>query len=353
MNEKLKLDGNKLLSHLDLVEDWMEDQWKINPIYIAFSPSSMCNHKCTFCVYHYKEFKPIYFPKPRYLSLVDEWKKMRIKSVFFAGDGDPLLNKDCVEMVEYTSKAGIDIAMNTNGRLLNDAKAKVLAENLSWIRVSLNAGTKENYGKIHGTSEKDFEIVLNNLKSLVKYKKKNSEFVIGVQCLLLQENFYEIRGLAKLLKEIGVDYLAIKPFLKHPLVDYSTEVENKDEVLKELLKAESLNDENFKFVLRENNFKPARKRNYEKCLSGPFMVEVDAKGDVYTCGPYINDKNHMYGNILDQSFEQMWKSEERKKITKEIQSKLDVSNCMPFCRPDSVNQLLWNLKNPPLHINYI
>lgn len=356
---KLQLDGNKLTSHLDEVEQWMEDQWSVNPVFVAFSPSSMCNHKCTFCVYHYKEFKPIYFPRERYLSLVDEWSNLGIKSIFFAGDGEPLMNKDCIEMIEYTKQNKIDVAMNTNARLINETKAESLAKNLSWIRISLNAGTPTNYKNIHRTSENDFFKVLENLKLLVKYKRKyqeeNPDFVIGVQCLLLQENFHEIRDLAGQLKEIGVDYLAVKPFLKHPLITFDSELkENKDDVLKELAKAESLNSDNFKFVLRENNFKESSgKREYKRCLSGPFMLELDAKGNLYTCGPYIENEDHCYGNILNKSFKEVWDSERRKEVTKNIQENLDVKNCMPYCRPDSVNKFLWEIKNPPMHVNFI
>ncbi|MAX66649.1 MAG: radical SAM protein [Bacteriovoracaceae bacterium] len=353
---KLQLDGNKLLNHLDRVEDWMSNPMDIAPIYVAFSPSSMCNHKCTFCVYHYKEFKPIYFPIERYMSLVEELKEVDVKSIFFAGDGDPLMNKDCVEMVEKTKAEGIDIALNTNGRLLNAKKAESLAQNLSWIRISMNAGTRDNYSQIHGTQKKDFDKVIENIQHLVKYKKMygREDFIIGIQCLLLEENFLEIRDMAKMLKELGVDYLAIKPFLKHPLIKYSTEVKNKVEVLKELKKAESLNDENFKFVLRENNFlQESGQRSYKKCLSGPFMIEIDARGDVYSCGPYIGNNDHKYGNIMNQNFQMMWQSDERKEKMKFIQEKLDVKNCMPFCRPDSVNRFLWEVKNPPMHVNFI
>jgi hypothetical protein len=49
----------------------------------------------------------------------------------------------------------------------------------------------------------------------------------------------------------------------------------------------------------------------------------------------------------------MWDSERRKEITLRIQNDLDISKCMPFCRPDSVNTFLWELKNPPIHANFI
>lgn len=351
---KLQLDGNKMFYHLDRVENWMDGK-TIYPIYIAFSPSSLCNHKCNFCVYHYKEFTPIYFPKQRYFALVDEWKNLDVKSIFFAGDGEPLLNKDAVDMIAYTRKAGIDIAMNTNGRLMTPAKNETLVKSLDWIRISVNGGTSESYSKVHGTSEKDFEIVMSNIQDLVEKKKEfNSDIVIGVQCVLLEENHKDIAIMAKRLKEIGVDYYAVKPFLKHPGTKFNSELKNKKEVLTELEKLKSLNDDNFQFALRAGNFTPqSGERSYRNCLSGPFMIEVDAYGDVYSCGPHIGDKRHCYGNVIEQSFEDMWNSERCKKVMKYVQETLDVSKCMPNCRPNSVNKFLWELKNPPQHVNFI
>jgi radical SAM protein with 4Fe4S-binding SPASM domain len=350
---RLNLDGNKMLHHLDSVESWINGE-NIYPIYIAFSPSSLCNHKCTFCVYHYKEFEPIYFPLKSYKSLVDEWANNNVKSIFFAGDGEPLLNKDCAEMIEYTRNSGIDIAMNSNGRLISKKNVKSIVENLDWIRISLNAGSSESYKKIHCTSDKDFEIVLNNLKMMVEEKKAlSSSITIGVQCVLLNDNKDEIKSLAICLKEIGVDYLSIKPFIKHPGTKFDDVIENKTEVLKELEKLSSLSDENFQFNIRVNNFVTDFKRQYNQCLSGQFMIEIDAKGDVYSCGPYIGDKRHCYGNIIEQSFDDMWNSERKKKVMSYIQEKLDVKKCMSSCRPDSVNTFLWNLKNPPKHVNFI
>lgn len=351
---KLQLDGNKMLNHLDQVQKWKNGEL-IYPIYIAFSPSSLCNHTCEFCVYHYKKFEPIYFPKERYMALVDEWAKLGVKSIFYAGDGEPLLNKGSVEMIEYTRKAGIDIAMNTNGILMTKATNRILVDCLDWIRISVNAGTEETYSKIHGTAKGDFSKVVENIRDLVVQKReRKSDIVIGVQCVLLEENKNDIEGLAETLKEIGVNYLAVKPFLKHPWIKYSNEVKNKADTLKRLMSLDHLNSDEFQFVMRENNFNPAfGERTYKKCLSGRFMIEVDARGDVYSCGPYIGDKKHCYGNILEDSFETMWKSERCQKVMHYIQNELDVSKCMPHCRPDSVNKFLWDVTNPPKHVNFI
>lgn len=350
----LQLDGNKLLFHLDRVNAWRKGE-DIYPIYIAFSPTSYCNHKCVFCVYHYKEFKPIFFPYERYEKLAYEWKELGVRSLFFAGDGDPLLNKKTPQMVEVSKKAGMDIALNTNGRLLNDESIKIFARDLTFIRISLNAGTKENYAQIHGTQEKDFDIVLENLSKLVTEKKRiNSNITIGVQCLLLSLNYHEIPELAKKLKQLGVNYLAIKPFLKHPEIAFDDEVENLEEKLQELSNfSEEISDRNFKLALRKGLFLDKFNRSYKSCLSTDFMIEVDALGDLYSCGPYIGHEDHKLGNILEKSFQEVWKSEKALKAREFIRCGVDVSKCMPFCRPNSVNETLWQIKNPPAHVNYI
>jgi GTP 3',8-cyclase len=350
---KLQLDGNKLFHHLDSVESWLKGE-EIFPLYVAFSPSSLCNHACVFCVYNYKKFEPIYFPLERYKELVDEWQGLGVKSVFFAGDGDPLLNRNCVEMARYTSERGISIAMNTNGRLLTPERSGILVRSLEWIRVSMNAGTEGTYAKIHGTNARDFEIVMANLAAMVQAREASgSRMTIGVQCLLLEENLAEIPTLAERVKAIGADYLAIKPFLKHPLISEARTPENLDRALGDLRELSKLSDERFKFVLRENLFRQSHERTYKQCLAGPFMIEIDAKGDVYSCGPYIGDEGHKYGNVLKTSFAEMWRSEGKKKTMCRVQGEVDVGKCMPFCRPDSVNRLLWELKNPPEHVNYI
>lgn len=350
----LQLDGNKLLFHLDRVNPWKRGE-SIYPIYIAFSPTSYCNHKCIFCVYHYKEFKPIFFPLKRYEALALEWKALGVRSLFFAGDGDPLLNKSTPQMVEASKKAGIDIALNTNGRLLNDESIRIFVRDLTFIRISMNAGSSESYAKIHGTQSKDFEIVLENIEKLVAEKKRtNSNITIGIQCVLLSSNVSEIKPLSERLKKLGVNYLAVKPFLKHPEIAFDDEILNLEEVLDELSSfSEEISDKHFKLVLRKGLFLDKFSRSYKQCLSTDFMIEVDAVGDIYSCGPYIGKTEHKLGNIMEMSFSDAWNSEQGIKGREFIRCGVDVSSCMPFCRPHSVNETLWQIKNPPAHINYI
>jgi MoaA/NifB/PqqE/SkfB family radical SAM enzyme len=354
MNKQFNLDGHKMLHHLDEVVKWQKGE-DIYPIYMAISPSSLCNHKCNFCVYHYKEFKPVYFPMDKYKRLVIEFANSGLKALFFSGDGEPLINKHTPEMMQLAKEKGIDVALNTNGSLLTKDKADVILPVASWIRVSLNAGSAQNYKSIHGTSDKDFQKVIDNLEYMVSLKKeKGLDCTIGVQCTVTKDNFHEIKSIAHLMQKIGVDYFSVKPFLKHPGTEYDSTIENLDEYLKDLGALKELNTDDYQFHLREALFHPSEPRKYNKCLSLPFMVELDASGELYTCGPHIGNPDFSYGNTFEHGYAGVWESDKKKNTMKRIQDIKDLDkHCMSNCRPNALNEFLWKLSTPPTHTNFI
>jgi radical SAM protein with 4Fe4S-binding SPASM domain len=284
--------------------------------------------------------------------------KKGVKSVMFAGEGEPLLFKNLDLIVEHCSKVGIDTSLTTNFVPLNKKNIERCIENCSWIKVSLNAGTASSYAKIHQTKELDFERVINNLEYALQYKKeKNLECTVGVQMLLLPENKDEAVILAQKCKDIGVDYLVIKPYSQH-LFSETTKYENIDysqmmNIEKDL---EIFNDDNFNVVFRANTMQKyvEKKQPYSKCYSTPFFWGyIAADGKVFGCSAYLGDENFCYGNIYENSFEEIWESDKRKASYNFVQNELDIKNCRVNCRMDEVNRYLWRLKNPNSHDNFI
>src|SRR5690606_21971371 len=123
----------------------------------------------------------------------------------------------------------------TNGRLLNEKNIPIFVRDLSFIRFSVNAGTKATYAKIHGTQETDFDIVLKHLQNFVEEKRKTgSDVTIGVQCVLLSYNQHEIKELERIVTQLGVSYLSVKPFLKHAEIKFDDRIEHLPSVLDDL-----------------------------------------------------------------------------------------------------------------------
>ena len=280
-----------------------------------------------------------------------------VKSIMYAGEGEPLLHKDIEELIAYTRGLGIDVAVTTNGVLINHRISRESLKALSWIRVSLNAGTGQTYAQVHGTQPTDFDKVLHNLEQVVSIKRRyHYGCTIGVQLLMIPENYQEIGGLAKILKEIGVDYLTIKPFSKHPLSSHHIDNDfDYSQMLSLKERFDRLSDDHFKVLFRDQTMKKLKetKRGYDRCLGLPFWAYISSDGRIWACSAYLGEEAFCYGNLYEHTFSQIWEGPKRKQVLEMAEGQLDVSKCREVCRLDEINRYLWDLKNPYPHVNFI
>lgn len=363
MSDKFRIDSHKLLFHPKRVSQWQEayGDWEkeklIYPIYVEVSPYGGCNHRCTFCGVDYMGYKSIKIDVDVYARAIADMGRLGVKSVMFAGEGEPFLHKDLPQMVALSKDSGVDVGITTNFVMANEKNLPTILKYASWIKVSLNAGDKESYARIHRTKEADFEKVLENLSLAVRLRQEQgSSCTIGAQMLLLPQNYHTTFILASRLKAIGVDYLVIKPYSQH-LFSKTREYERLDYTAYLALEQQldTLNDGQFQVVFRAQTMKKLQtKQTYEKCYSTPyFWGYISSNGDVYGCSCYLGQEKFAYGNINSGSFESIWQGDRRAENAKFIRENLNISQCRVNCRMDSVNRYLWELSHPNSHINFI
>ena len=363
MNDKYNIDSHKLIYHPIEVAKWIsatkiEDKKKIYPIYVEISPYGGCNHRCTFCALDFMGYKNIALKDDKLKECISNMAKNGVKSVMFAGEGEPLLYKNLDDVIEHCAIEGIDSALTTNFVPTNKKAIDKFLKYCKWIKVSLNAGTSKTYAEVHQTKSQDFDRVIENLKYAIKIRKENNySCTLGVQTILLPDNKDEAIILAKLCKEMGVDYLVIKPYSQHlssnntkyAEVDYSTMLDIQEEL-------KQFNDDNFNVVFRINTIKKyiAKKHDYKTCYSTPyFWGYLASNGEVYGCSAYLGNEKFCYGNIYDNSFSEIWEGEKRAKSIQYIENELDINNCRVNCRMNHINEYLWRLKHPKEHDNFI
>jgi hypothetical protein len=84
----------------------------------------------------------------------------------------------------------LDIALGTNGYLLNDEKLEDLLPCLTYLRFNFSAGESKRYAQIMSCPEDYFFKVYNSIKECVKIKKeRNLPVTIGLQMVLMPSLF--------------------------------------------------------------------------------------------------------------------------------------------------------------------
>jgi radical SAM protein with 4Fe4S-binding SPASM domain len=354
--DQLRIDSHKLIFHPHRVAEWLDGQ-SISPVYIEISPSGSCNHRCIFCATDFMEYCPRYLDTGVLLERLTELGSLGVKSVMYAGEGEPLLHPDIAAIVKQTKSVGIDVAMTTNGVLLNPEIARHILPCMSWLKVSIDAGTPETYSTVHRTKPEDFTRVIENIAAATRLIAVNGwACTLGAQALLLPDNADEMESLAGYCKDAGARYLVIKPYSQHlksnnniyESIDYAPYM-----YLRERL--ERFNDADFTVIFREHTFAKLKlsKRGYERCLALPFWSYIDSTGDVWGCSSHMGDDRFLYGNIIKKSFHEIWKGLERQRSLDYVAGELNPESCRMNCRMDEINHYLWELTQPSEHVNFI
>lgn len=357
--DQLSIDGTKIQLHPERVAQWMQakttyEKMSVYPLYVEVSPVGHCNHRCTFCAVDYIGYKPRSIQTAKMTELLGQMGKCGVKSVMFAGEGEPLLHKDMAHITNYAKDSGLDVSFTTNGVLMTEEFVEECLHSVSWIKVSLNAGDAKTYKAVHKARDGDFEKVLANISYASMYKDMAElKTKIGVQMVVLPENVHTVDALCLEASASGADYVVLKPYSQHKSSVNEMKVDYR-EVDRVLMRAqEEHTNEYFKVIYRRESAL-AKGHKYSQCYSTPnFWAYVMATGDVYGCSAYLLDDRFCYGNINEKSFQEIWLGEKRRASMEYVERELDIGNCRLNCRMDKANQYLWRLKNPEEHDAFI
>lgn len=361
--ERFRFDGHKLMYHLDRIQAWERGE-RFAPVHIDMGLSKFCNTACIYCYAVVQNMtKGTMIGRDALLRYIEDCGNLGVRSIGFIGDGEPTLNPAVYDATVLARKLGIDTSMATNGLLFDMSRAHDMLRDMTWIRFNLSAGERDGFQRIHQSKAKNFDQLVEKIRALVQVKKENGyNCTLGLQMVLIPECYDQVLKEAELGAELGVDYFVIKHCsdseYKEIGIDYKDYIQIED-VLRE---AENLSNENYVVQakwdkIRAGTESPLYKdgyRKYDVCHGTPFLLQISGNGKVYPCGPFFNKERFYIGDIHQQSFYDMVMSDRYWDVHRDVSESVDVhKDCAIGCRQDYVNKFLWDLKNPPEHINFI
>lgn len=176
------------------------------PYFAWFSLNDQCNLNCRYCFADAKYIgaSPSVgeLTTGEVMDILDNVVDAGTRAIQFAG-GEPTLRKDLEEIINYASHF-VYVALNTNGQLIDEDRARSLAQaGVSQVKVSVD-GLKENHEWCRGKGT--FEKAVEAIRNFKKY---------GVPCVMMimtlsRKNYADLPDLFKLSRDLGADFIMVE-----------------------------------------------------------------------------------------------------------------------------------------------
>lgn len=329
---------NKLIYHPEKLVG-LKNNTNAFPLTATLSLGNYCNHGCLWCsTAYFREAEANKINYEKISNWLEKASARGLKGVGYVGNGEPLAFKMFSELANKIGGLGLDQGIFTNGYLI-DRFEDVLLEHFTYIRISLDAGSKEVHAWGHDVPESHFEKIIANLERVIA-KRKDGTPTVGVQFATHQHNIDDLENCARICQDIGVDYLSIKPIFDRGTV--------RDKIEKNTLTLDDF-DRAYEKVLPYQNdafkifYRPQQvlseenEQNmlvYNKCVAGFFGVNIYEDGEITGCGPH-----HVSVGTLDTDMDELEDN------IKALVHKLDLKNCPAGCRYHALNYQVHKILN--------
>jgi MoaA/NifB/PqqE/SkfB family radical SAM enzyme len=351
----------KVLANVDRVIEHIETGCT-SPVLIEVDPSNACNHACSFCLSAYihfdkykgtEAFSRALMSRDVLMNLCKDFVDMGVRAVNWTGGGEPTLNRHLKEAIEYCGSNGIKMGMFTNGTLFDKWDMfETLVNNMTWVRISVDAGTKETYDGVRkAKGQQNWDKMVSNLSKLIDTNKRlGNKIDIGVGYVISPDTYEEIVEFAEFFKDYDLTYCQYKPEIiirekggqQRDLEFWTEKVNPLLNKAKEIL-GNKFQVNGYKFedlAMDRDKFG----RNYEMCLGSQLSPCIGADGHVYVCTNHRGWKQYSYGNLYDKSFAEIWNDvTKRKQVMRQIEKVECFKNCTKLCKPHESNKAMWEI----------
>ena len=335
-----------------LLPDIINNKISVGPSAAIININSVCNLNCEFCWIHSPLKKGR--PEPSNVSFVsvkkilDELRNMGVNQISLSADGEPWLNPEITEIINYIKDNGFFLRITTN-LTFDDKTIQIAFARADVLDVNLSAPNQRIYTKIHNPCSKNaYRNTINNLKVYANLYKKRSKPLLEINYVITQNNYNFLKEALALAEKLQVPNIRFrildtiestkKLFLKsNDLILLKQDIQS---ILSKKTKINhNLNELN-------NYLSDSGKITFElkSCLAGWVMVSIEYNGGIGLC---CQHGNLIIGSWKKQSIEKCWYSQKANKLRKKMKDDFDIKapfwkNCL-FCCSEKINRDLFSM----------
>jgi MoaA/NifB/PqqE/SkfB family radical SAM enzyme len=255
--------------------------------------------------------------------------------VYLQGWGEPLLNENIFQMIEFCKMKDKPVGFTTNGLLLNKKIISTLIDlKLDILCVSLAGTNSATHNRLRKGN--NFDQIISNLTLLRELKKKKGESkpALHLAYLMIKSNFDEIKNIISLARTLNAKQVIAsnltliikKDLCGEALFNDIPNIEYYSAVLKQIKEEALIEDIIFEYR------NPVLNQSFQPCSENTnYSSVIDVEGNVSPCVftmpslyrniecndnkipvHYFKDevcqgyKTH-FGNIVYESFDEIWK----------------------------------------------
>ncbi len=274
-------------------------------------------------------------------GLIGQLSRFRPSITLFGGE--PLLYKDCVQLVDVIKKKGMHCLMITNGTLLEAAAGGLVASGLDELNISI-----DGYGRLHDDIRGMpglYERVRSGILAVQEQKRLRGarKPLVNIQCTINKANYRELEKMIGAAIDLGADSLTW-----HNLIFSTSGILDRQKEVDTALGADSSAWNGFLFesgidpeelwgvICRLKRNRTALRRDVYpdfgrddflayyrapgsltagrrfRCLSPWLVAYVFPDGDVRPC---LNS-SYSFGNIREREFLSVWNSDKARTFRK-------------------------------------
>lgn len=300
-----------------LMQYWLEKARQecapyLPPLQLDICVTTACNLKCGYCWQQEKTGSRLTFDK--LAELVDSISVIRPPRMLFTG-GEPTVWPDFERLVAYCRSVGVEhIKLVTNGLTLRNYEVadRIISAGITEMNVSVDTFDAERFESIRGYKFSEFERILTSLSRLKsRYPYLNISLASVISRVVTPEDIHAVK---KYCARHGL-YHFVQTFFPTEYPEVNARFQFKPgEEQQFKAKLDWLGGVVGEVVKREAN--PLTETAQARCYKGVGMLKVHEDGGVKFCW-----KSARIGNILEQSFAEIWTSPTAREVREYIRDR--------------------------------